>query len=282
MNPEAALDLARGGRLYPSMIIHGGSSEQRQAVAMELARGVLCDAEPSKRPCDVCRHCQRIDVSAESDLFHPDFRVLYRDLKTSTSVEATKSLLRVCLQTPFEAKAQAFVLAEAETLTIEAANALLKILEEPPSGAPRHFFLLAPSRQDLLPTLRSRSWEIYLGEASSIDDEEVEALSDRLGQILKLSPGGLAPMRLAAELEQAADFKDVRSEAPWALSAAVVVRIATSEKEAEVRRRLLNLAEDLLDAPRWRLRGIPALRLLEGMAVRHLMGPQFADSLARR
>jgi DNA polymerase-3 subunit delta' len=264
------------------MIVHGGTSWQRLEVAERLARAVLCEAEPMLRPCGECRHCRRVEVAADSDAFHPDFRVLYRDLKTSTSVDATRKLLQVCLQTPFEAKAQAFVLAEAETLSNEAANALLKILEEPPSGAPRHFLLLAPSRQDLLPTLRSRSWEIYLGGGDGVDAEAVRQLAERLGPLLDSHSGMLTPMRLAMELEAVADFKDPRAEKPWAFAAAVVSRLAVGQSPGELRRRLLGLAEDLLDAPRWRLRGIPPQRLLEGLAVRHLRGSAFAESLSQR
>ena len=66
-----------------------------------------------------------------------DVGVLRRDLKTSTSVDATRELLRLTQQSPFEARGQVLVIAEAESLTPEAANALLKQLEEPPTSAPR-------------------------------------------------------------------------------------------------------------------------------------------------
>jgi hypothetical protein len=84
------------------------------------------------------------------------------------------------------------------------------------------------------------------------------------------------------ELESAGDFKDPRAETPWAFAAAVVSRVAVERAPGEMRRRLLGLAEDLLDAPRWRLRGIPPQRLLEGLAVRHLRGSAFAESLSQR
>ena len=70
-----------------------------------------------------------------------------------TSVGATKAFLREAQVSPFEARGQVFVIANAETLSGEAANALLKTLEEPPPSSPRHFLLLAPSQLDLLPTL---------------------------------------------------------------------------------------------------------------------------------
>src|SRR4029077_18384831 len=74
-----------------------------------------------------------------------------------------------------------FVIANAETLSPEAANALQKALEEPHVTSPRNFFLLAPSARDLLPTLRSRSLAVYLGPAAPVDAAVVEPLARRFG-----------------------------------------------------------------------------------------------------
>ncbi len=168
-------DAARRGRLYPSVILHGRDAAARQAAAVALARTLLCEApSPTERPCGVCRHCRRIvwpgdTASSHPALFHPDYQVLERDLKTATSVEATRELLRTAQVSPFEARGQVFVIASAETLSGEAANALLKNLEEPHISAPRHFLLLATSTLDLLPTLRSRSLAVFLGPAEPVD-----------------------------------------------------------------------------------------------------------------
>ncbi|HEV3454950.1 MAG TPA: hypothetical protein VHG32_00250 [Thermoanaerobaculia bacterium] len=200
MNLEAALQAARQGRLYPAVILHGGDGDARRRAAVELGRTLLCEAAPEARPCGACRHCRRIawpaggvvaagaaaaDISAAEAgrsgrleaPFHADFQVLERDLKTSTSVDAARELMRVAQVSPFEARGQVFVIASAESLTGEAANALLKNLEEPHDRAPRHFLLLTPSRLDLLPTLRSRSLAIFLGPAVAADPERAQALA---------------------------------------------------------------------------------------------------------
>ena len=107
--------------------------------------------------------------AASEERFHPDFAWLERDLKTSTSVEATRELLRAAQLSPFEARGQVFVIADAASLSGEAADALLKAIEEPGLTAPRHFLLLAPSRLDLPPTLRSRSLSVFLGAGERPD-----------------------------------------------------------------------------------------------------------------
>ncbi|HYH46123.1 MAG TPA: hypothetical protein VEG34_10585 [Thermoanaerobaculia bacterium] len=281
MNPIPALEAARRGRLYPAVILHGGNDELRRHEAMTLARTLLCDEEdPDDRPCGVCRHCRRIVAApaakGEEAPFHPDLRVLERDLKASTSVDATREFLKTAQLSPFEARGQVFVVASAESLTGEGANALLKMLEEPHTSAPRHFLLLAPSRFDLLPTLRSRSLSIFLGAADAVAADEVEPLARTfaaaVGQYART--GSAVYLLVAAEaLAKGGGWDDPRAGRPWARSAAAVVRALDLSEEvpAAARRALLALAEELLGAPALRLRAISPERILEGLVAKHLV-----------
>jgi hypothetical protein len=281
VNLEAAIESARRARLYPSVILHGRTAEARQQAALALARTLLCDdPSPAARPCGVCRHCRRIvwpgSASAGSDsLFHPDFQVLERDLKTSTSVDATRELLKTAQVSPFEARGQVFVVASAETLSGEAANALLKNLEEPHLTSPRHFFLLAPSSLDLLPTLRSRSLAVFLGPAEAVDPAAVEPLARVFaGALARHAASGAAIYLLTAAeaLAGAGGWEDPRAARPWALAAAAVVRSLEIDPAPPpaARRARLALAEALLGGPALRLRGVNAERILEGLVSRYL------------
>lgn len=272
MNYAAALDTARQGRLYPAVILHGRDAEARREAAVELARTLLCDAAPADRPCGACRHCRRIAwPSGEGEGgFHPDFQVLERDLKTSTSVEATRELLKTAQVSPFEARGQVFVIGSAETLSGEAANALLKNLEEPHTSAPRNFLLLAPSRLDLLPTLRSRSLAVFLGPAEAVDEAAVEPVARAFAAALAgwtASRSGAYLIAAAEALARSGKWDDPRASRPWGIAAAAVLRSLDSGGE---RRALLALAEDLLGGPLMRLRGVGAERILEGLVARHL------------
>ncbi len=272
---QAALEQARHGRLYPSGILHGGAEEARREAATELARTLLCDSAPETRPCGVCRHCRRIDSARGGERFHPDFALLERDLKTATSVEATRNFLRVAHYSPFEARGQVFVVAEADSLSPEAGDALLKLLEEPGLGAPRHFFLLAPSALDLPATLRSRSLATYLGAAAPAPEEAVAALARGLATSFAGWASARNPLFLldaAGRLFRAGKFDDPRSELPWTLAATAMRRAAFApELPAPLRRPLLDLALDLLsEAPSLRLRGIGGERILEGLICQRL------------
>ncbi len=206
--------------------------------------------------------------------FHPDFQVLERDLKASTSVDATREMLKTAQVSPFEARGQVFVIASAESLTGEAANALLKNLEEPYVTSPRHFLLLAPSRLDLLPTLRSRSLAVFLGPAAAVDAATVEPLARSFAAAAAAYAGSGALIYLlgaAAALAAAGGWEDPRSGRPWTLAAAAVLRSLELEpRRGEARRARLALAEALLESPALRLRGIAADRILEGLVARHL------------
>jgi hypothetical protein len=297
MNLRAALAAARQGRLYPAVILHGGNGAARRDAAVELARTLLCAAPPGERPCGACRHCRRIAWPAAAGgspateaTFHPDFQLLERDLKTSTSVDATRELLRVAQVSPFEARGQVFVIASAESLTGEAANALLKNLEEPHVSAPRHFLLLAPSPLDLLPTLRSRSLAIFLGPAAPVDAERAEEVARDFAAAAAAWVETGAPIYLLSAAEalaaagargagggarasdaggEEAGWDDPRTTRPWALAAAAVVRSLPPPADPQRASRLA-LAEALLTGPTMRLRGIGAERILEGLVARHL------------
>jgi hypothetical protein len=274
MSYTAALDLARQGRLYPSVILYGASFEDRVDAVLELSRILLCVADAG-RPCGVCRQCSRIVWPEKGvDKFHPDFHVLERDLKNSTSVETTKALVKATVATPFEARGQVFVVAEADTLTPGAADALLKTLEEPPARTPRHFFLLAASRLDLLPTLRSRSLSLFLGGAATLEAELVDEALESLAPVLSAYFSTSAPVYLLACAEVFGRFPgwdDTRAKRPWAMSAATILAyVRRTELAVRRRRALLALAAALLDAWPNRLRGITAPRILEGLLSRHL------------
>lgn len=272
MRMESTERSARRGDLYPSVILHGPGEEIRQAAALRLARILLCDADVAGRPCGVCRNCTRINWPGDGDdSFHPDFRILHRDLKTSTSVEATKAFLQLAQVAPFEARGQVFVIANAETLTGEAANALLKTLEEPPIRTPRNFLLLSPTQLDLLPTIRSRSLPIFLGGSQDLDLQRIEELSVRFATSLEEFGRSQSPLHLIAAAQDLADaggWQDPRAAAPWSLAAAAVKESCEKLPGAD-RRRLLALAEDLLGGWQLRLRGIQPQRILEGMVIKH-------------
>ncbi len=267
--------LAAEGRLYPSVILHGGEAKERLALASRIARALLCEREPDVRPCGKCKHCRRIDLEADT-VFHPDFVFVRRDPKkreTVIPVDKVRTLLQTAQVSPFEARGQVFVIVEAETLHPAGANVLLKTLEEPADRSPRNFLLLASSANELLPTLRSRSLTVYLGAGDAAGDDDEDLVAD-LVELWRQRPGddafALWVSALAGRLVQGGGFEDIRARQCWTRIAGALATAARGLDDRADRAAALALSADLLDAHRLRQRSIQPQRIVAGLAARRL------------
>jgi len=267
--------LAAEGRLYPSVILHGGEAKERLALASRIARALLCEREPDMRPCGKCKHCRRIDLEADK-VFHPDFVFVRRDPKkreTVIPVDKVRTLLQTAQVSPFEARGQVFVIVEAETLHPAGANVLLKTLEEPADRSPRNFLLLASSANELLPTLRSRSLTVYLGAGDAAGDDDEDLVAD-LVELWRQRPGddafALWVSALAGRLVQGGGFEDIRARQCWTRIAGALATAARALDDRADRAAALALSADLLDAHRLRQRSIQPQRIVAGLAARRL------------
>ena len=122
-------------------------------LATNLAQALTCDGpEP---PCGQCRSCQRIREGK-----HPDVTTTGLDSRTEIGIDDIRGLQRLANLPPYEGKCKVFIIDGAESLSTEAANALLKILEEPPPKVV--WLLLAAEEERLLPTITSRCQRLEL------------------------------------------------------------------------------------------------------------------------
>jgi DNA polymerase-3 subunit delta' len=122
-------------------------------LAMNLAQALNCDG--SEPPCGQCRSCQRIMEGK-----HADVTPLGLDSRTEIGIDDIRGLQRLANLPPYEGKCKVFIIDDAEYLSTEAANSLLKILEEPPPRVV--WLLLAAEERRLLPTIVSRCQRLEL------------------------------------------------------------------------------------------------------------------------
>jgi DNA polymerase-3 subunit delta' len=102
------------------------------------------------RPCGVCRDCVKLGLGV-----HPDLAVISGGEKAkSFHVETVREIRGDAHIKPSEADCRVFILQNAQNMTAQAQNALLKIIEEPPNGV--YFVLTCGNRAVLLTTLLSR------------------------------------------------------------------------------------------------------------------------------
>jgi len=99
-------------------------------------------------PCGVCRVCRKIKSGSHPDIIRikPSGQVI--------KIEQIRDLCLVIALKPYTAKLRVVIIDNAQTMNPAAANALLKVLEEPPDRTV--FILIAENRRDLLPTITSR------------------------------------------------------------------------------------------------------------------------------
>ena len=149
------------------LLFEGGSENARAALARWWAALLNCRARTSQGPCLRCPDCLQIGAGEHLDLIALDGRISNREDEENPgpiralTMQRVQILRRQLGEAPHGAGRRVVIMAglEAQVRT-EAANALLKTLEEPPAHSV--FVLLAPQREQLLPTLVSRSWALTL------------------------------------------------------------------------------------------------------------------------
>ncbi len=243
--------LIASGRVPNSLLLVGDEGVGKRQFALEIAKTFVCLEPADGIACDMCAACRRVDHveipsgdKRDKDDFEKVFFTDHIDVglvvtyKRVILVDAIRELERHANFRPYEARARVFIIDEAEKMNDNAANCLLKILEEPP---PTSFIFLVTSRPDsLLPTIRSRCQmlrfapietekiEKYLveerkfenaearlaarlsrgsiGRAVSINVTEFRTARDRMLNVIKsaIQTGDLATMfRIAEELNDA-------------------------------------------------------------------------------
>ncbi len=301
------------GRFPQSALFVGPVGVGKQRLALWVAQGLLCEEAPGA-PCERCAGCRQVTNLAHPDLYWlvPIPRPKAAD--PAKQVEEVKELLgaamearrqdgiwgrpegmvshplavvrlaqRVVSRTPFSAMRKVVIVGDAEWLVVqeaspEAANALLKLLEEPPADTT--IIVTAADPQRLLPTIRSR---LVTMRVSPVGDQAVRELltkesenpprGEALKQAVLLADGSVgralasqehdrgavrAERFLAGlELGRGAWVPDVLAQAPW--SARGEFTAFLDALAVKLRDRVADRAGDAREARR----AIDALRRVE-------------------
>ena len=145
-----------------ALLFYGPEGIGKCLLAKEFARAFLCHGDPQgQRPCNRCESCRLLNFET-GNFAHPDY--LYFDPMTDEeqekkktkiiSVNQIRNLIKQSAFGPTLSKHKICIINEADTMNQEAANSLLKLVEEPPDNW--FFILVATSVSRLLPTILSR------------------------------------------------------------------------------------------------------------------------------
>ncbi|MDD4956440.1 MAG: DNA polymerase III subunit [Candidatus Omnitrophica bacterium] len=142
------------GRVSSSYLFTGPDGVGRSSCARAFIRAIMCPGKPEEaRACDVCPTCRRVEA-----LEHPDVLWIKPEKGKAIKIEEVRQAREKLNLKPFEAVSSVCVIEDAHLLTVSAANALLKILEEPPGGS---MLILITDKKELLPrTVVSRCSEV--------------------------------------------------------------------------------------------------------------------------
>lgn len=160
-NKQILQRLLRRGDLGFTLIFAGPEGIGKKQFALTLAKAANCQTPPGTNDdsCDQCPACQRIQADAYSDV------VTVKPDGTYIKIAQTRELTNDVQVRPREGRQRFFLIDEADRLREEAANSLLKTLEEPPSTST---IVLLTARPDaLLPTIRSRAQKLSFASLSS-------------------------------------------------------------------------------------------------------------------
>jgi DNA polymerase-3 subunit gamma/tau len=186
---QNAIRMDRIGHAY---LFSGPRGVGKTTTARILAKGLNCANGPTISPCNVCPSCQEIASGKSIDVFEID-------AASNTGVDNIRELRESAKYAPARSRYKIFIIDEVHMLSTSAFNALLKILEEPPTHV---VFIMATTERHKVPaTILSRCQQFVFRTISpaeihahlrQIADREGVKIDDRaLGYIVKASEGSM-------------------------------------------------------------------------------------------
>lgn len=137
------------GQVSHAYILSGARGSGKKMLANLFAQTLQCEAHGND-PCGKCHSCRQAETGNHPDIIH----VQHEKPNTIGVEDVRGQVVGDVMIKPYSGPYKIYIIAEADKLTVQAQNALLKTIEEPPAYAV--IFLLAENADSLLPTIRSR------------------------------------------------------------------------------------------------------------------------------
>ena len=250
-------------RLAQVMIFSGPTGGGKRATALALAQNLLCAQPVDGLACGICGDCTRVEKLA-----HESVLIVEPD-KGQIKVEQARAI-RDWTALQNISKARLVLLDPADWISVQAANSLLKLLEEPP---PATFFVLTSTMPAALPgTIRSRAQLIrfrppLIDELSDMGEEKI-ALHEQLDRWLKASMEGVA----SPESVALRDSLQERENQVWAVKY-LLRQVAEALRGkanllSQVRHGLVDLAEDFAHLEHDLTRGFDRTLVMESLSLK--------------
>jgi DNA polymerase-3 subunit delta' len=195
--------LLSGDRLHHALLFEGPDGVGKYTAARLFAQAMLCQSPSGADACGRCPSCVKMATG------HPDVLIMETEEKLH-KVDTVREVNQALHLRPTEGRFRILIIRDAEKMNMNAQNALLKTLEEPPGAA--HIILTTARPRLLLPTVLSRCLKVAF---LPVPRAEIAALlSERLGlapepaQVLAALAGGAPGRALAADPEAILALRD--------------------------------------------------------------------------
>jgi DNA polymerase-3 subunit delta' len=179
------------GSIAHAYLVTGPPHVGKMTLALELAQALNCQGQGDAPPCGVCDSCQKIASGK-----HADVQVIGLNANGATEIgiDQIREMQHSSSLPPFEGRHKVFIIDRAELMSTEAANCLLKTLEEPAAGVV--FILLTTSGGVLPATVVSRCQTLELpplpaSEVENVLSQRWGVEQQRAGLLARLSHGRL-------------------------------------------------------------------------------------------
>ena len=153
---EQLMRSVQAGRIVHALLFTGPGGSGKRTIARLFAQSMVCTA--ADKPCGLCPACKRFLAGS-----HPDVHVIRPEKKT-IGISVIRELIDDLALRPYEGGRHIVLIEQAETMTPQAQNALLKTLESPAGEA--MFFLISNAPGGLLPTIVSRCQTVRFSDLS--------------------------------------------------------------------------------------------------------------------
>lgn len=142
-------------KISHAYILTGEAGTGRKSIANAFSMALLCE-KGGKEPCMVCHSCKQV-LSGN----HPDLIYVKHEKPNSIGVDDIREQINDTIMIrPYSSYYKVYIVDEAEKMTVQAQNALLKTIEEPPSYAV--IILITTNQEAFLPTILSRCVQLKL------------------------------------------------------------------------------------------------------------------------
>ena len=176
-----------------ALLLCGPAGSGKKTLALEIAAAVNCEKKNqagASLPCHTCNTCRRIFAGEYTDVKH---LVRQKD-KQTIGVDPIREFREDMFLSSTESEYKIYIIDEADRMTANAQNALLKVLEEPPSGV--LILLLSATGDGILTTIKSRTQHVSM---QRFDADDIKRYLSAKGKLLTQNQDKLTAILMCSD-----------------------------------------------------------------------------------